>query len=179
MVTIARCVRAWNRHLGRHRRTAPVGLIIVGVMEFATPTTPAVLGGVDGLLAAARARLDRVPPESLAVERERGALIVDIRPREQRVRDGELPGAVVVERNALEWRLDPLSDHRIPEVSSHDTRIVLVCNEGYGSSLAAATLHDIGLHRATDMIGGFQAWIALGHDHVDEMASSEFDQPCR
>ena len=103
-------------------------------------------------------------PERLAAERDTGALIVDIRPLEQRARDGELPGAVVVERNALEWRLDPLSDHRIPEMSGHDDRIVIVCNEGYGSSLAAATLHDIGLHRATDLIGGFQAWLALG-DH--------------
>ena len=122
-------------------------------------------GGVEVLLAAARARLDRVPPERLAAERDDGALIIDIRPVEQRDRDGELPGAVVVERNALEWRLDPLSDHRIPEVSSHDARIVVVCNEGYGSSLAAATLHDIGLHRATDLIGGFQAWLALDRDH--------------
>ena len=110
--------------------------------------------------------MDRVLPERLAAERDRGALIIDIRPLEQRARDGELPGAVVVERNALEWRLDPLSDHRIAEVSGHDDRIVIVCNEGYGSSLAAATLHDIGLRRATDLVGGFQAWLALGdHDH--------------
>jgi rhodanese-related sulfurtransferase len=121
-------------------------------------------GGVEVLLAAARARLDRVPPELLAAERDTGALIIDIRPLEQRARDGELPGALVVERNALEWRLDPLSDHRIPEVAGHDDRIVIVCNEGYGSSLAAATLHDIGLHRATDLVGGFQAWLALDRD---------------
>ena len=133
----------------------------------ASRTSPCnTLGGVDMLLAAARARLDRVLPERLAAERDTGALIIDIRPLEQRARDGELPGAVVVERNALEWRLDPLSDHRIPEVSGHDDRIVIVCNEGYGSSLAAATLHDIGLRRATDLVGGFQAWLALGdHDH--------------
>ena len=145
-------------------------------MEIRTPrngganraTTCGTQHGVDVLLAAARARLDRVPPERLAEERDAGALIIDIRPVEQRTRDGELPWAVVVERNALEWRLDPLSDHRIPEVSGHDDRIVLVCNEGYGSSLAAATLHDIGLHRATDLIGGFQAWLALDHDHDDD-----------
>jgi rhodanese-related sulfurtransferase len=131
----------------------------------ANPAPTCRPGGVDVLLAAARARLDRVPPERLDAERHSGALIVDIRPLEQRARDGELPGAVVVERNALEWRLDPLCDHRIPEVSGHDDRIVLVCNEGYGSSLAAAALHDIGLHRATDLIGGFQAWSGLyGHD---------------
>jgi rhodanese-related sulfurtransferase len=116
---------------------------------------------IDDLLAQSRALLDRVTPEALAGERADGALIVDIRPAEQRSRDGELPGAVVVERNALEWRLDPRSEHRIAEISDYDTRIVVVCNEGYGSSLAAASLQALGLHRATDMVGGFQAWLAL------------------
>jgi rhodanese-related sulfurtransferase len=87
-----------------------------------------------------------------------GALVVDIRPVEQRSRDGELPGAVVVDRNVLEWRLDPASEDRIPEVTGHDQPIVVVCNEGYASSLAAATLQDLGLHRATDLDGGYQAW---------------------
>jgi rhodanese-related sulfurtransferase len=87
---------------------------------------------------------------------------VDIRPLEQRQRDGPLPGALVIDRNVLEWRLDPLGDHRIPESIDHDQRIVIVCNEGYGSSLAAASLQDLGLRRATDLIGGFQAWLALG-----------------
>jgi len=112
---------------------------------------------IDELLAAARARLSRVAPADLDAERAAGALIVDIRPLEQRERDGELPGAVVIDRNVLEWRLDPASDHRIPEVAGHDQRIVIVCNEGYQSSLAAATLQDLGLWRATDLIGGFQA----------------------
>jgi rhodanese-related sulfurtransferase len=116
---------------------------------------------IDVLLAQSRALLERVTPEKLAGERASGALIVDIRPAEQRNRDGELPGAVVIERNALEWRLDPRSEHRIAEASDYDTRIVVVCNEGYGSSLAAASLQALGLHRATDMIGGFQAWLAI------------------
>jgi rhodanese-related sulfurtransferase len=86
-------------------------------------------------------------------------VIVDTRPVEQRARDGELPGAIVVERNVLEWRLDPASEHRIAEVTDHDIRVIIVCNEGYSSSLAAATLLDLGLHRATDLAGGYQAWL--------------------
>jgi rhodanese-related sulfurtransferase len=89
-----------------------------------------------------------------------GALVIDTRPVEQRRRDGALPGAVVIDRNVLEWRLDPASDHRIAEIDGYDRRIIIVCNEGYSSSLAAATLQDLGLHRATDLIGGYQAWLA-------------------
>jgi rhodanese-related sulfurtransferase len=113
---------------------------------------------VDRLLERARERLDRVRPEDLDAEVARGALVVDVRPVEQRERDGELPGAVVVDRNVLEWRLDPTSPHRLDVVTSADQRIVLVCNEGYSSSLAAATLRELGLSRATDLVGGFQAW---------------------
>lgn len=116
---------------------------------------------IDEVLDAARASLERVAPESLESERTSGALIVDIRPLEQRQRDGELPGALVVDRNVLEWRLDPLSDHRALESTDHDQRIVIVCNEGYSSSLAAASLQQLGLRRATDLIGGFQAWLTL------------------
>jgi rhodanese-related sulfurtransferase len=112
---------------------------------------------VDDLLADARARLERVAPEQLAAELSSGALVVDIRPFEQRSRDGDLEGALVIDRNVLEWRLDPASDHRIPEVCGYDQRIVVVCNEGYQSSLAAAVLQDLGLHRATDLAGGYQA----------------------
>jgi rhodanese-related sulfurtransferase len=112
---------------------------------------------IDELLAAARARLARVPAGGLAAELAAGALVVDIRPVEQRERDGAIDGAIVIDRNVLEWRLDPASAHRIPEVVDHDVRVVLVCNEGYQSSLAAATLQDLGLHRATDLAGGFQA----------------------
>ena len=116
---------------------------------------------IEEILAAARARLDRIEPELLERERIAGAVIVDIRPVEQRARDGDLPGAIVIDRNVLEWRLDPACEHRIAEVADYDTRIVIVCNEGYQSSLAAALLHDVGLHRATDLVGGFQAWLRL------------------
>jgi rhodanese-related sulfurtransferase len=115
---------------------------------------------VDELLEAARAGLVRVTAEELSGEMGAGALVVDIRPVEQRQRDGELPGAVVIQRNVLEWRLDPKSPDRITQASDHDGRIVLVCDEGYASSLAAATLQQLGLHRATDLVGGYQAWLA-------------------
>ena len=116
---------------------------------------------IDVLLAAARLGLDRVVPARLAAERAAGALVVDTRPVDQRDRDGDLPGAVVVDRNVLEWRLDPTSPYRIPEASDRDLRIILVCTEGYSSSLAAATLRQLGLRRATDLVGGYQAWLAL------------------
>ncbi len=114
---------------------------------------------IEEILAVARARLDRVEPEELEAERRAGAVIVDIRPIEQRTRDGELPGAIVIDRNVLEWRLDPVCEHRVCEIADYDTRIVIVCNEGYQSSLAAALLRDVGLHRTTDLVGGFQAWL--------------------
>ena len=85
--------------------------------------------------------------------------MIDIRPVEQRQRDGALPGAVVIDRNVLEWRLDPASPHRISSVTGYDQRIILVCDEGYSSSLAAATLQGLGLNRATDLIGGYQQWL--------------------
>lgn len=116
---------------------------------------------VDGMLADARAGLDRVEPADLESEVAAGALVVDIRPVEQRERDGELPGAVVVDRNVLEWRLDPSSPHRLDVVEGGDRRVVLVCNEGYASSLAAATLRRLGLTTATDLAGGFRAWSGL------------------
>ena len=115
---------------------------------------------VDRLLALARAGLDRVQPGDLAAEVAAGAVVVDIRPVEQRERDGDLPGAVVTDRNVLEWRLDPTSPYRLPIATSAEVRYVLVCNEGYGSSLAAATLRELGLRRATDLVGGYQAWAA-------------------
>lgn len=116
---------------------------------------------VDELVARARAGLDRVAPIDLAGEVAAGAVVVDIRPVQQRVRDGELPGAVVVDRNVLEWRLDPTCPHRLSLATSSEVRYVLVCNEGYSSSLAAATLRELGLTRATDLVGGFQAWAGL------------------
>jgi rhodanese-related sulfurtransferase len=118
---------------------------------------------IDGLLERARLTL---APRPLAADvpdlRRRGALIIDIRPVELRRRDGAMAGAVVVDRNQLEWRLDPTSPYRIPEVTGPDQEIVLVCDEGYASSLAAATLQLLGLRRATDLDGGFQAVLAAG-----------------
>lgn len=99
----------------------------------------------------------RVAPEDLEAEAASGAVIVDIRPVDQRERDGDLPGALVIDRNVLEWRLDPTSPDKVPEATGPDVRYVIVCNEGYQSSLAAATLRQLGVSRATDLIGGFQA----------------------
>jgi rhodanese-related sulfurtransferase len=119
------------------------------------------LSNIDRLLQRARRSLDRVPPERLADEVAAGAVVIDTRPLQQRRRDGEMPGAVVVDRNVLEWRLDPTSPHRLPSlVLGADTRIIVVCNEGYSSSLAAATLRGLGLRRATDLVDGFQGWLA-------------------
>jgi rhodanese-related sulfurtransferase len=116
---------------------------------------------IDEVLERVRRRLPHRPSAvDLPALRAGGALIVDIRPVEQRNRDGELPGAVVVDRNVLEWRLDPTSPHRLPEVTGPDQLIVLVCNEGYASSLAALSLQKLGLARATDLEGGFQGLLA-------------------
>jgi rhodanese-related sulfurtransferase len=111
-------------------------------------------------LEAARERLDRVQPADLAQAMAAGALVVDLRPASNRAEEGELPGAVVVERIHLEWRLDPTSPDRLPEVVP-DQHVILVCNEGYASSLAAADLQDLGIRRATDLVGGYRAWAAL------------------
>jgi rhodanese-related sulfurtransferase len=115
---------------------------------------------VDELLADARRRLPRrVEPADLQAVVDGGGLVVDIRPAHQRERDGDLPFAVVIDRNTLEWRLDPSSPDCIPEVEGYDQEIVLVCHEGYASSLAAATLQELGLRRATDLTGGYQAYL--------------------
>ncbi|MER7989281.1 rhodanese-like domain-containing protein [Streptomyces noursei] len=120
------------------------------------------MSAVDELLARARRGLDRVDPARAVALQEAGGLLVDIRYARLRERDGTIPGALVVERNELEWRLDPTGEHRAPEATHHDLPIVVVCNEGYASSLAAVSLHALGLHRATDLIGGFQAWREAG-----------------
>jgi rhodanese-related sulfurtransferase len=100
-----------------------------------------------------------VAPGDLATELAAGALVVDIRPAVDRAREGVLPGAVVIERIHLEWRLDPTSPDRIPAAHA-DRRVIVVCNEGYSSSLAASTLRRLGVHRATDLVGGYRAWRA-------------------
>ncbi|RBO87368.1 rhodanese-related sulfurtransferase [Nocardia puris] len=117
---------------------------------------------IDQMLDDARARLDRIyafeVPQALA----RGAILVDIRPQAQRDREGTLPGALVIERNVLEWRLDPSSSARLALAADHDVEWIIVCSEGYTSSLAAASLQLLGLHRATDLVGGYQALKAAG-----------------
>ncbi|HKB34038.1 MAG TPA: rhodanese-like domain-containing protein [Candidatus Dormibacteraeota bacterium] len=115
----------------------------------------------DELLERARRLLIRLQPERAAAEQAQGALLVDIRPSEQRAQ-GEIPGATVIDRNVLEWRLDPSSKWRIPEVNNHRVRLIVICDQGYSSSLVAAELHELGLVNATDVIGGFQAWKAAG-----------------
>ena len=117
---------------------------------------------IDHLLAAARAGLRRLEPAEAADAAGNGARLVDTRPGFQRQADGEIPGAIVIERNHLEWRLDPTSAGRIPEATDHDITWIVLCNEGYSSSLAAASLQQLGLQNATDVIGGFQAWKAAG-----------------
>ncbi len=114
----------------------------------------------DELVAEARTHIDRVGPEQLDAVASSGGLIVDIRPVAQRADEGELPGALVIERNVLEWRLDPHGRHRLPEVTGADQQVVVVCSEGYASSLAAASLVALGLRRAGDLEGGFKAWLA-------------------
>ena len=117
---------------------------------------------IDEILSEARGRLSRVSPQDAYARQLAGALLVDIRYELLRRRDGVIPGALIVERNELEWRLDPQCEYRLPEAARHDLDVLVLCNEGYASSLAALSLHDLGLHRATDVIGGFQAWAAAG-----------------
>jgi rhodanese-related sulfurtransferase len=115
-------------------------------------------GSLDRMLADARARLTRLDPQAACAAMQDGARLVDIRPEFQRRADGEIPGAIVVERNQLEWRLHPESEHRIPEAVDADVRWILFCDEGYASSLAAVTLQTLGLRHATDVVGGYKAW---------------------
>jgi rhodanese-related sulfurtransferase len=129
-----------------------------------TPVLPRPVGArsIDELLAEARTRIVRVTPHEAAARVAAGGLLVDIRPAAQRARDGEVPGALIVERNVLEWRLDPLSDARLPQATGYDVDVLVLCSEGYTSSLAADALRTLGLHRATDVIGGFLGWERAG-----------------
>lgn len=117
---------------------------------------------IDDVLADARARLRRLTPVEAWDAIGAGAVLVDIRPAAQRADEGVVPQALVVERNVLEWRFDPASAHRLPQAVDHDVQVVVLCSEGYTSSLAAVALADLGLHRATDVVGGFHAWSAAG-----------------
>jgi len=117
---------------------------------------------IDRVLNAARRRYRRLSADELPEALQRGAVLVDIRPQAQRSSEGEAPGALVIERNVLEWRCDPTSDARLPEAVHDDVEWVIVCSEGYTSSLAAAALLDLGLHRATDVVGGYHALVANG-----------------
>jgi rhodanese-related sulfurtransferase len=120
---------------------------------------------IDHVLGSARNWLRRLAADEVPAALRRGALLVDIRPQAQRTREGEVPenlNALVIERNVLEWRCDPTSDARLPQAISDDVEWVVLCSEGYTSSLAAVALQDLGLHRATDVIGGYQALLAAG-----------------
>ena len=118
---------------------------------------------VDQLLAEARARLHRLSPEEAAAAVRAGALLIDIRAEVQRERDGAIPGAREIARNVFEWRCDPSSDwHDAEVVGDPDRQLIVMCNEGYQSSLAAVTLQRFGFADATDMVGGFQAWREAG-----------------
>ncbi|MGA8112189.1 MAG: rhodanese-like domain-containing protein [Actinocatenispora sp.] len=117
---------------------------------------------IDDVLATARGKLRRLEPAEAHRAATEGAILVDIRPLQQRAVEGEIPGVLVVERNVLEWRFDPVSSARLPQATGYDVQVVVVCSEGYTSSLAAASLQDIGLFRATDVVGGFIAWQQAG-----------------
>jgi rhodanese-related sulfurtransferase len=113
---------------------------------------------IDDLLAQARSRIDRVDPDAFESLRADGALVVDIRPAAQRAAEGELGFGLVVERNVLEWRFDLTGSHTLPDVSSYDQAVVVVCSEGYASSLAADSLRQLGFTKAADLTGGYRAW---------------------
>jgi rhodanese-related sulfurtransferase len=127
------------------------------VEDYSQPTRPRVRS-IDAILEDARSRLVRVDPQAAYDALARGAVLVDIRPAAQRVAEGEVPGALVVERNVLEWRFDPSSDARLP-IAAYDLVVIVLCQEGYTSSLAAVALQDLGIRHATDVAGGFAAWV--------------------
>jgi len=118
--------------------------------------------GVQALLDRARVGMDRLTPQQARTATAAGALLIDTRTEVQRREQGELPGALVIDRTVLEWRLDPASPDRIPEATGYEVLVIVVCRQGYSSSIAAASLRSLGLSRATDMIGGFEAWVAAG-----------------
>ncbi|WP_428967150.1 rhodanese-like domain-containing protein [Micromonospora fluostatini] len=130
--------------------------------------------GVDALLEQARAGVRRLTPHQTVEAVRAGALLVDTRTDVQRRAQGNLPGAIVIDRTVLEWRLDPASAWCIPEATGYDRRIVVACRQGYSSSLAAASLRALGLLAATDMIGGVQAWLAAGLPTAEQPADVRY-----
>jgi rhodanese-related sulfurtransferase len=123
---------------------------------------PARRTTIDELLASARRRLNRLHPDAAYAAIRSRATLIDIRSDAQIGQDGVIPGSLAISRNVLEWRLDPDSEHRDPRSPQLDDHVIVICNEGYQSSLAAATLQELGFHRATDIDGGFQGWRAAG-----------------
>lgn len=117
---------------------------------------------IDSILTVARERLRRLEAGEVPAALRRGAILVDIRPAAQRAAEGETSAALVIERNVLEWRCDPTSEARLPQANDHDVEWVVLCSQGYTSSLAAVSLLDLGLHRATDVIGGYEALVEAG-----------------
>ncbi len=130
--------------------------------------------GVDALLEQARAGLRRLTPHETVEAVRGGALLIDTRTEAQRREEGELPGAIVIDRTVLEWRLDPASAWRIPEATGYDREVIVVCREGYSSSLAAASLQTLGLRQATDMIGGVHGWREAGLPMSDRPADVRY-----
>jgi rhodanese-related sulfurtransferase len=123
--------------------------------------TPPAVRTIEQVLAAARSQLDRLSPQRASAAVADGALLVDIRPAAQRAAEGAIPGALIIERNVLEWRFDPACPARLP-AASYDLRVIVFCSEGYTSSLAAAALRNLGVRHATDIDGGFHAWRRAG-----------------
>ena len=147
---------------GRGRGGPDTALAVASAARLTSGSLPGHAASIDELLAEARSGLTRLRPEAAFAAVTDGAILVDIRPLEQRIVEGEVPGAIVIGRNVLEWRLDPRSDARIPALARADAQIIVMCSEGYASTLAATTLRRIGLHGATDLDGGVQAWKAAG-----------------
>jgi rhodanese-related sulfurtransferase len=138
-------------------------LTLLVMRRSSTPTTAIQPSQIARVLEESRRNLDRVEPAGLAAEMAAGALVVDTRSVAHREAEGALPGAIVIERTVLEWRVDPTSPDRVPEADDPERRVIVVCSDGYSSSLAAETLQRLGLPRATDLVGGYRAWSAWVH----------------
>jgi rhodanese-related sulfurtransferase len=132
-----------------------------------------VTSHIDAAVSAARARLNRLTAAETAAAVEDGALLVDIRPVQDRLQHGEIPGAFIMERIVLEWRLDPTCDYRLEEATDPDRMVIIFCNEGYASSLTAAAMLDLGRTNATDLIGGFHAWAGAGLPVIESRATEQ------